>query len=103
MKKIKLEKSFYGDFCEWEFTIYATISDELQCQLNRAKDLIKGQDFIKSINLETPHDFLDDEISSKLYAQCAYDVEKIAVFECDIYFIIQGKYDSHIQAEYSVI
>lgn len=97
--KIKLEKAFHHDHCDWEHEITATITNALNDQITIARRLISEHGFISSIDID-PGDFLDETTSDLLFEQCAFDVHYLSVYRHGYSFCIQGKYDSHFQAEY---
>ncbi|MEO1528028.1 MAG: hypothetical protein AAFX06_21570 [Planctomycetota bacterium] len=103
LRQIELEKAFHRDFCEWEPTITATISNSLDAQMDAMQDLIRATNCIQSINIAVPDDFISDETEQALQKQCRYDVSYISVFSNFFVFYLEGKWDGHIQAEYSMI
>lgn len=101
-EQIVLEKSFHADFCYWEPTIVATISHDLQRRIDQMQTLICETDFLHSVDIAVPDDFICDETVTMLQTQCRYDVDYISVFPMGFTFCIHAKWDGRIQAEYVI-
>ncbi|QDV81355.1 hypothetical protein [Planctomycetes bacterium TBK1r] len=101
-RTITLEKAFHGDWCEWEETITASISPELQRRIDDLQSMLRETDHLFSINIGVPDDFLSHETETRLQEQCRFDVMYLSVFRTGCVLYLQGKYDAHISAEYSV-
>tara|TARA_R110002049_G_C9174280_1_gene562391 strand:- start:8965 stop:9300 length:336 start_codon:yes stop_codon:yes gene_type:complete len=106
---ITLEKAFYGDFCEWEHTITATISPMLEDQIAAAQKVIRENPFIRTVDVDVPCGFLSEDTEALLQEQCRYDVSHLSVYSTatayssGFVFCLQGKWDARIQAEYTVV
>ncbi|MEO1616671.1 MAG: hypothetical protein AAFV88_12515 [Planctomycetota bacterium] len=101
-EQIKLEKAFHGDYCEWEQTLTALISPELRRSVDRMQTLIREHSVLRSVKIDVPYDFIAEETETLLQEQCRYDVSYISVYSHGFVFCIQGKWDAHIQAEYTI-
>lgn len=100
---IELEMAFCSDYCEWEATISATVTTDLAAKIDAMQTLILATDYMRSIDIEVSSDFLSDETEALLQDQCRFDICQLTVFAWGFVFCLQGKYDSHIQAEYTVV
>lgn len=98
--KIKMEKSFYGEFCQWPDEITAHLSDTLRQRISEIQSLIEASEDIKSVDIAVPPDFFDGEEYEQMQIAGSFDVERLTVYRGGYCLSIQGKYDSHIQAEY---
>lgn len=103
MKRIKLTKGFYHDYCDWEHEIEGFVSDDLQRQIDEARQLLKDKPHIHGIDLHVPAGFLTDETEDILQEQCRYCAERISVYRIGLYFSINGKYDSRLMAEWACL
>lgn len=63
--------------------------------------IVRETEYVRSIDIEVPTDFFSDETEMLLQNQCRYDVSHITVYSSSYVFYLQGKWDSHIQAEYA--
>lgn len=100
-KTYTLEKAFYGDFCEWPEEIEVFISAELAAQIEIARAFMAQNESVRSVTLRPPSDFMSEETHTEMFEACAFDVDGLIVFPNMLFYELQGKYDAHIQAEYS--
>ncbi len=97
---IKLEKAFFGDFCDWPECIDAQLTSSIQQTINNIRQILIQNKEIQSIDIELPQDFLSHKEQRRLFEACAYDVNYLTIYRHSYCFYLQAKYDAHIQAEY---
>ena len=97
-----IHQSWSVDYCDWNETIRVHISDALKQQIKSAREVLKQHNFIYSIDINVPPDFLHERDESRLQEQCCYDVQKLIVGKYSLFFEIQNEWDASYQAEYDV-
>ncbi len=102
MNIIEIEKSCSSEYCNWPERIIINIDKNLRDKIEEVKDIIKGNKFINHISIELPTGMIIEKSENELQKICAYDVSYITVGLSFVCLYIQGKYDSFINAEYSI-
>ena len=100
---LTLEKCYHSDCCEWEQSLTVTLSVALQSAIRKVRKFLAECDEIYSVNLQVPVGFWSFETEQRLQEQCRFDVCYLAVNRFSFCLYLQGKYDSQIQAEWSVV
>lgn len=100
MQAIKLEKSFFYDYCDWQDEIVITMTDAMQSRLDQAKQILRKNEFLISVDVEIAEDAFDKATADLLFEQCPFDVHYFQVYQHGFSYYLQAKYDSHVQAEY---
>lgn len=97
-----LRQTYITEYADWDEEITCHISETLKNDIRVARLLLQNYEFILSVSINVPKDFIDKDTYSKLNRILRIGYEYIEVFKEGIEYNIQGKYDSLNQAGYEL-
>lgn len=99
---IQLKKTFVTHEIDWPEEITASVSSETQNRINSLQKFIVESPDVCSISIGLVDGLLSETTISAIDDVCRFDIARIIVYREDWIVFLQSKWDSAVQAEYSL-
>lgn len=97
-----IKKSFGTEFCPWPDEIGLCVTERLQDQIERARNILKYNPDIQKLYIEPPLTITSKQSFFEMQDACRFEIQSIIVQGVSVSYFVQSKWSKTICAEYDL-